>query len=88
MIPELNRAMRDPETFVIEMNYEDSKGNRTRRVVSPIRFFGAERFLGLCLCREEPRQFYVDRCDNLKLMPAASVQMPVPAVDLQPSVSR
>ncbi|MCO8120720.1 hypothetical protein NHH03_03150 [Stieleria sp. TO1_6] len=74
----LRRAMMDSETFVIEMIYSDSKGNRTRRIVSPIRFVGQERFLGLCLCREEPRQFYLSRCENVRLIPAAEVLMPMP----------
>lgn len=74
----LRRAMIDSETFVVEMVYSDSKGNRTRRIVSPIRFVGADRFLGLCLCREEPRQFYLNRCEEVRLIPAAEVIMPMP----------
>ncbi|MCD0460798.1 WYL domain-containing protein [Roseiconus lacunae] len=74
----LRRAMIDSETFVVELEYADAKGNRTRRVVSPIRFVGNDRVLALCLCREEPRQFYLSRCSNLRLIPAAEVIMPVP----------
>ena len=74
----LRRAMQDSDRYVIEMTYVDSKGNRTRRVVSPIRFVGGVRFLGLCLCREEPRQFYLDRCEDVKLIPATAVLMPMP----------
>jgi predicted DNA-binding transcriptional regulator YafY len=74
----LRRAMMDSDTFVVEMTYLDSKGNRTRRIVSPIRFVGRDRFLALCLCREEPRQFYLSRCDDVRLIPAAEVIMPMP----------
>ena len=74
----LRRAMLDSETFVVEMVYSDSKGKLTRRIVSPIRFVGSDRFLALCLCREEPRQFYLSRCDQVRLIPAAEVIMPVP----------
>ena len=74
----LRRAMMDSETYVVEMVYADAKGNLTRRVVSPIRFVGNDRFLGLCLCREEPRQFYLNRCSDIRLIPAAEVIMPVP----------
>jgi len=74
----LRRAMIDSETYVVEMTYCDQKGNRTRRIVSPIRFVGGDRFLGLCLCREEPRQFYLDRCQDVRLVPAAEVIMPMP----------
>ena len=81
----LRRAMLDSETFVVEMVYSDSKGNLTRRIVSPIRFVGSDRFLGLCLCREEPRQFYLSRCDEVRLIPAAEVIMPMPMVTIAPS---
>ena len=74
----LRRAMIDSETYVVEMVYSDAKGNRTRRIVSPIRFVGSDRFLGLCLCREEPRQFYLSRCEAVRLIPAAEVIMPMP----------
>ena len=83
----LRRAMLDSETFVIEMEYVDSKGNRTRRIVSPIRFVGNYRFLGLCLCREEPRQFQLSRCENVRLIPAAEVMMPMPMLQLSENVS-
>ena len=74
----LRRAMQDSEQYVIEMDYADAQGNRTHRVVSPIRFMGSYRFLGLCLCREQPRQFQLSRCKNIRLVPAADVLMPVP----------
>ncbi|WP_198953692.1 hypothetical protein [Rhodopirellula sp. MGV] len=74
----LRRAMIDSETFVVELEYADAKGNLTRRIVSPIRFVGNDRVLALCLCREEPRQFYLSRCSNVRLLPAVEVIMPVP----------
>jgi predicted DNA-binding transcriptional regulator YafY len=74
----LRTAMRDSDQYVVEMDYADAKGNRTHRIVSPIRFVGDYRFLGLCLCREEPRQFQLSRCENIRLIPAAEVLMPVP----------
>ncbi|WP_372897325.1 hypothetical protein [Stieleria sp.] len=81
----LRRAMFDSETFVVEMVYSDSKGNRTRRIVSPIRFVGTDRFLALCLCREEPRQFYLSRCEDVRLIPAAEVIMPMPMQTIEPA---
>lgn len=74
----LRQAMQDCDNYVIEMDYDDAKGNRTHRVVSPIKFMGSYRFLGLCLCREQPRQFQLSRCRNVRLVPASSVMMPVP----------
>lgn len=74
----IRRAMQQCDDLVVEFDYRDSKGAATHRVVSPIRFLGNDRFLALCLCREEPRQFYVDRCDRLRLAKAADFLMPVP----------
>lgn len=73
----LRRAMQDPEKWVISLEYVDSKGVVTKRLVSPIRFLSSRRFLALCLCREEPRQFYLERCQNVELTPAEQVMMPV-----------
>ncbi|MEM6688582.1 MAG: WYL domain-containing protein [Planctomycetota bacterium] len=82
MTSQLRQAMRDHDKYVIEMDYDDARGNRTHRVVSPIRFMGSYRFLGLCLCREQPRQFQLSRCRNIKLVPAEEIQAPVPIESL------
>ena len=71
------RAIQQTDDLVIEFDYCDSKGVTTHRTVSPIRFRGNDRFLALCLSREEPRQFYLDRCENLRLGLAVNVLMPV-----------
>lgn len=78
MIAKIRKAMQQHDDLVVEFCYRDFKGVETRRVVSPIRFVGRNRFLGLCLCREAPRQFYLDRCRDLALKPASSFVMPVP----------
>ncbi|RMF39667.1 MAG: hypothetical protein D6753_13230 [Planctomycetota bacterium] len=70
--------MRCPDDLVVELVYTDSQGRKTRRVVSPIRFAGRDRFLGLCLCRCEPRQFHLARCEQIRLRRAADYVMPVP----------
>jgi predicted DNA-binding transcriptional regulator YafY len=71
----IQRAMHQSDDLVVMFEYCDAKGATTRRVVSPIRFLG--RFLALCLSREEPRQFYLDRCQNVRLARAADFLMPV-----------
>jgi len=73
----LQRAMHDSDRFVVELDYLDSKGIRTHRVVSPIRFLAGGRFLGFCLCREEPRQFHLARCSNVSLQRAENYLMPL-----------
>ncbi len=73
----LRRAMQDSDHYVIELDYLDAKGQRTHRVVSPIRFLGKDRLLAFCLCREEPRQFHLDRCENVRLCRAENYLMPL-----------
>ena len=73
----ISRAMHQVDDLVVEFDYCDAKGTVTHRVASPIRFLGQNRFLALCLCREEPRQFYLERCRNMRLEPAADFLMPV-----------
>ncbi len=73
----LNRAMQDSDRFVVELDYCDSKGESTHRVISPIRFLPGNRLLALCLCREEPRQFHLNRCSNIKLRRAEQFVMPL-----------
>jgi predicted DNA-binding transcriptional regulator YafY len=73
----LEIAMQCPDDLVVRMEYVDAKGRQTTRIVSPIRFLSAGRFLGLCLCRCEPRQFHVSRCSHIELRPAANYVMPV-----------
>ena len=74
------RAMHQSDDLVVEFDYTDAKGVPTHRVVSPIRFLGRDRFLALCLSREDPRQFYLNRCRNVCLAPAADFLMPVAMV--------
>ena len=78
MTTQISQAMQNHDELVVEFLYRDAKGNKTRRVVSPIRFLAGGRFLGLCLSREEPRQFYLDRCEGLETKPACNYLMPVP----------
>ena len=73
----VHKAMLAPDDYVLEMDYTDKSGAVTRRTVSPIRALDKDRFLALCLCRQEPRQFYFERCRNPKLGDASDVLMPV-----------
>lgn len=77
MQPMIRKAMQDSDNLVVEFNYCDSKGQVTRRVVSPIRMINNERFLALCLGRAEPRQFYLNRCSEMKLQAANDYLMPI-----------
>lgn len=82
MLKALRYALDRGDNWVLEFEYRDAKGQRTIRTVSPVRMLGRRRFLALCLSREEPRQFYLDRCSNPRLIPAAEVLMPVPIREL------
>ena len=81
----VSRAIRQSDDLVLSFDYTDSKGKETRRVVSPVRFLSADRFLALCLSREEPRQFHLNKCRNAKLGWACDVLMPVPLTSINES---
>jgi predicted DNA-binding transcriptional regulator YafY len=74
--------MQQSDDLVIVLEYSGKDGSITRRVVSPIRFVGADRFLALCLSREEPRQFYLSNCQNVRVDLAANYTMPVELLSL------
>ncbi len=82
----LAKAMQAADDYVVSIDYVDSKGVVTRRIVSPIRFLGSDRFLALCLCREEPRQFYLNRCLNVRLCRSSDFVMPVPVYTVTPTM--
>ena len=71
------RVMEQTDDLVVVIDYQGKNGVTTRRVVSPIRFEGNNRVLALCLAREEPRQFYLDRCSNVRVDLAGNYTMPV-----------
>jgi len=73
----ISRVMQQSDDLVLVLEYSGKDGSVTRRVVSPIRFVGQDRFLGLCLSREEPRQFYLSQCRNVRVDLAANYTMPV-----------
>lgn len=76
-LPIINKALREPDSFVVRLCYRDSKGAVTRRVVSPISIAGRETMRALCLCREQVRIFYLDRCSKFELLNANDVLMPI-----------
>ena len=73
----ISRVMQQTDDLVIVLEYVGKDGAVTRRVVSPIRFVGTNRFLALCLSREEPRQFLLSQCRNVRVDLAARYTMPV-----------
>ncbi len=73
----IRRVMQQIDDLVLVIDYRGKDGTVTRRVVSPIRFVAEDRFLALCLSREEPRQFYLDRCSNVRVDLANNYVMPV-----------
>jgi predicted DNA-binding transcriptional regulator YafY len=74
----LNQAMSSPDDLVVSLRYTDQKGVTTERVVSPIRWVQGKALLALCLCRETPRRFELERCSEVRLMSSNDVLMPVP----------
>jgi predicted DNA-binding transcriptional regulator YafY len=71
------RVIQRSETLILWFRYRDAKGNQTKRAVSPYQMLGDNRFRGLCLVREESRQFDLRRCEELQIGLSSDVLMPI-----------
>lgn len=77
-IKRLHRAKHDPDRWVCRIVYRDSKGERTRRTVSPTRFWktnGSQLMSALDIGREESRAFTVSQIESCELVDASEVLM-------------
>lgn len=73
----LSLAARESEEFAVRFVYTDRTGVRTRRFASLISV-DQLRFKAYCLCREEPRSFIIDMCDEIVLVHSWDVVAPSP----------
>jgi predicted DNA-binding transcriptional regulator YafY len=73
----LRQAMVAPDDYAVRLRYRSKEGELTERVVSPIKMDNPHSLLALCLCRENPRRFDLDRCSHIELVPAHEVLMPM-----------
>ncbi len=78
MRSKISRAMQDVDRLVVQFSYRDCKGVLSKESSARFDFLPNGRFLGLCLSREEPRQFYLNRCEQIEIKPAEDYLMPVP----------
>lgn len=70
-------ATHHPDRYVLRIIYRDDAGRRSRRVISPVKMVGRNVLRALCLAREECRQFHLSRIEDVELIAANEVQMPV-----------
>lgn len=70
-------AMHNPDEWVIRLRYRGKDGVTTERIISPIKMVSPTAILALCLCREDPRRFELERCSHFELVNANDVLMPV-----------
>lgn len=73
----LHQAMVAPEDFAVRLRYRSQNGELTERVISPIKMADSRSLLALCLCRENPRRFDLDRCSHIELVHAHEILMPM-----------
>lgn len=82
-IRQLYRALNNTDTLVAEIEYCDSKGERSVRKVSPIRRIGQDAMLMWCLASGEPRRMNLSGVSKVRLVNAASVLVPEPKVAVE-----
>lgn len=73
----LKQAMYSPDDYAVRLRYRAKDGELTERVISPIKMDNSHSLLALCLCRENPRRFELDRCSHIELVPAHEILMPM-----------
>lgn len=69
---QLRRAM-NADRYVARIEYVATSGERTNRVISPVRMTGKNTVLALCLGRGEPRQFSINRIMSIELQKSSDV---------------
>jgi predicted DNA-binding transcriptional regulator YafY len=73
----LRQAMYSPDDYAVRLRYRAKDGELTERVISPIKMEDSRSLLALCLCRENPRRFELERCSHIELIPAHEILMPM-----------
>ncbi len=74
----LAKAMQAADDYVVSLDYLDSKGVLTRRIVSPIRFCRATASSRSVCAAKNHDSFISIACHNIKLCRASDFVMPVP----------
>jgi predicted DNA-binding transcriptional regulator YafY len=84
----LKQAMYSPDDYAVRLRYRAKDGELTERVISPIKMDDSHSLLALCLCRENPRRFELDRCSHIELVPAHEILMPMELKIIEPAPAR
>lgn len=79
---EINAAMRDPDRYSLHFIYVSDR-TVSIRAVSPCSWRGGDSFMGLCLSRQDPRCFRLDRILKLRLVKSSDIRMPFPIRELE-----
>ena len=72
----INKALVRQDRYVLRIRYRDAFDDCTERLVSPVRMVRGGKLLALCLGREEPRCFVIDRIESAELSEASQAMMP------------
>jgi len=70
-------CMKNPEQFVLDINYLDAKGNLTQRCVSPIGYLTPRLLSVYCLGRCEVRSLKLSRIMRMRFVVANEVLSPM-----------
>ena len=81
LVKKILRKGFNADRWVCRIRYRSTNGELTERVISPSRISRGVVH-ALCLCREEHRNFMLNRISYVELVPAADVLMPVPITTL------
>ena len=82
MKKQIQVAIQDPERYSLHFIYI-SNNKVSIRAVSPYGWQGGNRFIGLCLSRQDPRSFCLDQILKLSLVRSSEIRMPFPLTEVE-----
>ena len=81
---QIQKAIRNPEKYSLHFIYVAN--NRVSiRAVNPYCWQGGDRFVGLCLSRQNHRCFRLDQIHKLSVVESSELTMPYPITELEVS---
>lgn len=84
MRSQIQKAIRNPEKYTLHFIYV-ANDRVSIRAVSPYYWQGGDRFVGLCLSRQNHRCFRLDQIHKLTVVESSELTMPYPITELQVS---
>ncbi|MEM7557972.1 MAG: hypothetical protein AAF394_02495 [Planctomycetota bacterium] len=78
----LGVAMREPDSFVLQIVYQDGEGKKTLRYISPTKEVSGGRIQAMCMIDGQLKYFIQNRIRRWQLIDANQVSVGEPRIEL------